>query len=477
MEAVRRVSGMVVLAGCVLAASAHAQAPDSLPALDDRAQDPDSIIAVSALGPVPPPRVVMPPRLDLAGLGDTLGLRIAIGARADLTNEEYVSYEDAFVDTTFQQRRLVSTPERRYAGVLTTTLQGTRNGGSTRYELRNDLSLGNLIQRGALGLTWRADDGLDWSWFAAPYAEYRHDRTFDRDRQEFRGGMSARLRRTLVPATTFIEAITRLETVRTRGQGAAYLLDRDAATLGLGLDHLGLLGDGWRFDYSLTGRQFPDSAARDHLEHAGGMQLRRDFAGGHLAWLEARLVRRSTLQPTTVSRDNYWSGESTVGADARLRGGWMLRSQADLEGVRYDVEDDTLYFDFHVLRGRLGLRYDRDPRWNLTVGPRAERLQSPSSPSDAYLELAGAVELEILARGTWWSLTPVVGRRSYDLTSGPAALMSSYDFIEVGAFGDQALGGGMRLRGLGSWRHELHDDETQDARSLYLSLEVVWAPG
>jgi len=477
MMAAHRVVSVAALAVTMLVAAASAQVPDSIPpAPDAAALDPDSMLAASAIGTASLPRALLPDLSGLGGYHDTLGLRIEIGARADVTNEEYVSYDDAFVDTTFQVRKLVSTPERRYAGVLTTLLQGTRNGQATRYELRNDLSLGNLIQRGALGLAWRSEIGVDWDLFAAPYVEYRHDRTFDRDRQEVRGGMSARLRRALRPATTFVEAGSRLESVRTRGEGANYLLDRDAATLALGIEHLGLLGDEWRFDYGLTGRQFPDSATRDHLEHAGGLMVRRDFSGGHLASLDGRLVRRSTVRPTDVSRDNYWAGEASAAADARLQPGWLLRSRVDAEGVRYDVEDDTLYFNFHILRGRLGLRFDRDARWNLTVGPRVERLESPLSPSDAYFELAGTVELEILARGTWWSVTPALGRRRYDEVPGTAALLSSYDFIEVGAFADQALGGGLRARGMGSWRHELHDDETQDARSLYVSLEVVWAP-
>ena len=480
MKAARRAVAVAALglAACVAAADAQPAGPPSR-----SAADPDSIAAPPDSGTAAAPRDTAiaavargaaPDLLD--AFDDTLALRFEIGARADVTNEEYVSYDDAFIDTTFQVKQLVGTPERRYAGVFTTVLHGTRNAQATRYELRNDLSLGNLVQREALGLAWRSEVGPDWSLFAAPYVEYRHDRTFDRDRQELRGGMSARARRALRLATTFAELGTRLETVRSEGEGSEFLLDRDAATALIAIDHLGLLGDEWRLDYGLTGRQFPDSASRDHLEQAGGLQIRRDFAGGHVLSLDGRLLRRSTVRPTEVSRDNYWTGEANLGADARVAFGWMVRASAEAEGVRFDVEDDTLYFNFDVLRGRVGLRFDRDPRWNLTVGPRVERLDAPLSPSDSYLELAGTIELEILARGIWWSLTPALGRRNYDSGAEVAGALSSYDFVEIAAFGDQALGGGLRLRGLGSWRQELHDDEAQDARSLYASLELVWAP-
>jgi hypothetical protein len=483
VNAARRVSGLLLV---LIAASPWAPAraapagplpaqTDSIPPGDPEAT-PDSLAAPTDT--IASPLLPMPPdtALDFEAFEDTMAVRLEFGGRADVTNEQYVSYEDAFVDTTFLVRQLVSTPERRYAGVLTTVLAGTRNGRATRYELRNDLSLGNLVQREALGLTWRSDVGPDWSLFAAPFVEYRHDRTFDRDRQELRGAAALRARRAIRLGTTFAEAGARLEAVRSDGEGSDYLLDRDAATLSVAFDHLGALGDDWRLDYGFTGRQFPDSASRDHLEQEGGVLMRRDYASGHVLALDGRLLRRRTVRPAYVSRDNYWTAEAGIEGDVRVSQGWRIRARADGEGIRYDVEDDTLYFDFHIVRGRLGLRFDADPRWNLTLGPRVDRLEAPRSPTDSYVELAGALELEILARGTWWSIVPAAGRRRYDDTGSPDAVLSSYDFVELGAFGDQALAGGLRLRGFGSWRQEFHDNDAQDARSLYVSVEVVWAP-
>ena len=91
---------------------------------------------------------------------DTVSVHVETGASADYSNE--IFYEDAYVDTTFMGRRLVDTPEPRYAGVLYTLVQGTRGGRSTVYQVANELSLGDKVQREALGIDWRSELGPDW---------------------------------------------------------------------------------------------------------------------------------------------------------------------------------------------------------------------------------------------------------------------------------------------------------------------------
>ena len=51
-------------------------------------------------------------------------------------------------------------------------------------------------------------------------------------------------------------------------------------------------------------------------------------------------------------------------------------------------------------------------------------------------------------------------------------LHSSYAFYEIDLLADQALPGSLRLRAYVDARLESHVDHTQDARSLYFSLDL-----
>jgi hypothetical protein len=78
---------------------------------------------------------------------DTLGFRLETGATTDITSEYY--YEDAFIDTTFLGRRLVDTPEARYAGALYATLNGTRG---ERDAQRQDELAHSILRAPSLGI-------------------------------------------------------------------------------------------------------------------------------------------------------------------------------------------------------------------------------------------------------------------------------------------------------------------------------------
>lgn len=418
--------------------------------------------------------------IEIGSLEDTLGFRLAVGAGTDVTNEQY--YEDAFVDTTFLGRRLVSTPEARYAGILSTTLQGTRGGRSSRYELQNELHAGDLVQRDALWLRWRTDFGLGWRARVDPSLEYRRDRTFDRDRREWRGSLGSSLRRAFEDGVTAGILGLRGDLIRTSGQGTAFLLDRNSATGSVALDHLGLLGDEWRLEYRLTGRAFPDSSARDHLEHAPEARVKWAF-GEQWLELEAHAARRQTLHSLadTSSRDRFWNVDGTIEASLRLGGEgstWALRPRLELEAYRYDFEDSTLFFDYHVLRGEMGLRREIGTTWTVMGGPRGEVLSSRLDPGEGYQEIGAMLDLEYLGTDTWWNVTPAAGWRDYDEAStqivGFPRLHSSYGFYELSAFADQRLAGNFRMRGITTLRLEAHQDAAEDARSIYLSLELRW---
>jgi hypothetical protein len=334
-----------------------------------------------------------------------------------------------------------------------------------------------VLRRGAVDGEWRQPVGAAWRLSMSPHGEYRHDRSFDRDLEEWRAGLRARSRHALGAEDQNIELGAAGEVLRTAGSDAGLVPDRNSGTGSIALQHDGLTGQAWRLGYLLTARTYPDSTSRDHLEHGWEADWRRDFAGGSLI-LETDGERRSTLHVVTTSRDNFW------GEHGALEGNWTLaktgswRSRLEFEALQYDLQDSTLYFDYHIIRGSIGPRPHPSPAWSLFVGPRYEMFFSAIDPSEQYREGAAEIELEWIGAGGWWNVIPSAGWRTYDeAESGTAgfealALHSSYSFVELQLFGDQSLGSGWRLRALGLGRAERHTDRAQDARSLYFSLDV-----
>jgi hypothetical protein len=407
---------------------------------------------------------------------DSTSVRFETGANADFTNELY--YEDAYVDTTFLGRRLVDTPEPRYAGVLYALLQGTRGQRRASWQIQNELSLGDKVQRDALSLSWRDDFAPDWRLVLNPALEWRHDKSFERDQEEWRGSFRGRLRRSFSDETHAVELGVLTDLVRSSGLGSEFLLDRNSVRGSLALDHLGLMGDEWRVGYSLATRVFPDSATRDHLEHGAEGRFRRMFGPGHVVTVEATGRRRQTHLVVTDSRDNYWEEALILEGDWRTSDRWALRTRLEGEALQYDLEEPDVYFDYQVARARLALRYESDAHWTLAVGPRGERLTAALSPDEAYREIAGVVEFEFLGRRAMWSVAPSVGWRDYDFASDggvASGLHSSYSFYALDAFVDQPLAAQFRLRALTGLRYESHTDPSQNAGSIQLSLQVRWA--
>jgi hypothetical protein len=412
-------------------------------------------------------------------LADTSRVHLELGARLDVTNESY--YEDAFIDTTFLGRKLVNTPERRYAGVLVTTWDGTRGMRASRYSLLTEVEAGDLIQRGVAALRWKSPLAESWSLHLDPSFEARHDRTFDRDLEEWRTSVSGRLRHDFTDGLTGADLGLRGDLLRSSGQGSEFLLDRNSAAASAAIDHLSLAGDEWRLGYSLTGRAFPDSTERNHLEHSG--EGRIHWAGDGVrpaTTLETMVTRRSTFESAATSRDNYWNLEGAL--DARWGGGgaWPITAGLGGELFRYDLQDSTLFFDYAIARARAAVRWEPGGRWSLALGPRGEVLDADLSPGERYQEIGAALEAERLGAGSWWSAELSSGWRDYDSTpaAGPhtPSLHSSFAFEEVELTADQPLARHVKLRILALLRWERHVVRAQDAGSVYLSSELRWLP-
>ncbi|MBI5710546.1 MAG: hypothetical protein HZC42_09625 [Candidatus Eisenbacteria bacterium] len=414
--------------------------------------------------------------LPVAAAADSMRVRLESGMSADVSNEQF--YEDAFTDTTFLGRRLVSTPETRYAAVLYAGLDGTRAARRVRYQLHNELSYGDRLQRDALDLAWVDDFAPAWRFFVAPRAEYRRDQTFGRDLEEWRSAARLRLRRSFGDGMTFAELGGAGELLRSSGQGADFILDRDAGTVSGSLERAGLTGSDWRAGYSFSVRSFPDSSERNHLEHGWEARWRQEFGPWCSLTLESDGSRRATVDLAPTSRDNFWQERGAV--EIEINGLRTVSWHARVEGeaLQYDVEDNTLFFDSRLWHARLSARLQTGAAWSLEAGPRGERLSSPREVGESYDEIGGAFELESLAAHAWWSVTPAAGWRAYEPAAAqpgvPAlpGLHSDFAFYEVTVLGDQPLPGALRFRVSGTARLEAHTDSSQDARSLYFSFDL-----
>jgi hypothetical protein len=407
-----------------------------------------------------------------AQVRDSTAIRFEVGGSGDYTNELY--YE-SFDDTTFNQQR-VTTPEARYAGVVLTSIDGTRAGGLTRFGLVNELSLGDLLSRETLSIMWRSDPTLEDRFSVDPRVEFRHDQTLGRDLREWRASGGLRYRRSFVERFQSLQLAATGEFQRSDGAGSDFVLDRNAGTLSAALEQMALDGAEWRAGYRFTTRTFPDSAERDHFEHGWDASLRVD-SRAFLWQLETSGERRVTRNLVPTSRDNFWQEWAAVSADWRGESSWSVRMRAGGEAIQYDLQDSTLFFNYQLVNAAVGPRYDASAKWSVWFGPRGEQLFSRIDPGEAYREIAGLAEVEFVAARLWWNVTPIVGWRDYNsdpaaASQGYGSLHSSFAFYELSVLGDQALPGSLRLRAMVNARLEAHEDQTQDATSLYFSLDL-----
>ena len=400
-------------------------------------------------------------------------MHFELGASTDVSNE--IFYTDD-VDTTFLRPRLVGSPESQVSGVSRILWQGSRAGGAWGYRVQNDASVGSLTQSEVLEWGVRNPRTEVRRYEVVSRLGYRHDRSFDRDLTEWRADGSGRTS-LAVGDEARGEIGGRWDFGRSRGASAAFLPNRNAGGGWLAIERSPLIGTEWRLGYGLVGWAYPDSVVRDHLEHSWEARLRRELPGLSSLELETRGERRTAIHTAPSSRDRFVNGEGS--AELRWQPIERLETRTRLEGewIHYDQPDSVLYFDYHTLRSSLTFRLENGSPFAIALGPHLQWLRSPADPAESYDEAAAALELEWLGIGSWWNLAPLAGWREYRLepTGNPfedVGLHSSYAFYELSAFAEQSLGPPWRLRVSGTARDERHRDATQNARSLYFSLDI-----
>jgi hypothetical protein len=400
-------------------------------------------------------------------------VRIELGATSDVTNERF--YEDTFDDTTFTGRRLTGSPEYRTAALAALNAAGRFAPGG-RYLLLEEATAGDHLLRSYTRLDLRGEPRDGWRLSLTPELDARRDRSFGGDRSELRFRPEGRVRVTSLDRSDAWDLLVGGDWYRTSGTSEVTALDRNAGRAWLRWTHTPLDSpwDG-ELGYGADVRAFPDSVIRDHVEQHGALTLRRLLPGGGAAALETQVDRRQTLYDTPSTRDQFWSGRADASAFVQMHATLTAEVWVSLEGYRYDHPDSAAYFDYQSWTVRPSFRWSLAHDWGLRVGPRFAWLVAPQAPAERYHEVAGVIEAERLHAGDWWSITPAAGWRQYDQSASTVSLAepdlhSSYLFLEL--FAEVGLPGAVRVRGSGAERFEEHEDPSQNATSLYVSLDL-----
>lgn len=415
------------------------------------------------------------PVLARAQAPDSNFVRFEFGGNSDVTNERF--NEATFDDTTFTGRRITGSPEYRSAGVVAVDAAGTLLRGG-RFRLRQEATAGDHLLRSYTRLELLGEPRDGWRLSLAPELDARRDRSFGGDRRELRFRPDGRLRVTSLDRSDAYDLLVGGDWLRTSGTSEVTTLDRNAGRAWLRWAHTPLDAL-WESElgYGADVRAFPDSVNRDHVEQHGSLTLRRLLPGGGSAAIEGQLDRRSTLYDTPSTRDHFWSGRVDANAFVPLHERLTAELLLSVDGYRYDQADSSAYFDYQTISAHPALRWSLAHDWGLRLGPRLEWLRAPLVSSERYREVAAVIEAERLHDGDWWSIAPAAGWRQYERSAATVSLSdpdlhSSYLFVEAEGFADMALPALLRARLSGTARLEQHEDPSQNATSLYFSVDV-----
>jgi len=407
-----------------------------------------------------------------ASMRDSSFTRIELGGATDITNEQY--FEETYSDTLFLGRRLSSTPEVRTGAVLSLDHQRAQIDSDWWLRTHLDARLGDKLQRLEAQARFRSSSERFWRGLIEPSLSLRSDESFGETRREMRSRLAARLsHRTLDEANTF-ELAGAGELARSQATSADYVLDRDAAELTTTWDHAApFAAISWRARYSALARAFPDSASRDHYEHRGEVSLDWTGLASSVSGL-AQVERRMPQFVVYSTRDDYWAGHAELSASWRPGVWGAIELGLSSEGFRYHLADSVSYFDYELHRARLAMRRELPRGFALTAGPLAEWLAAEMAPGERYHEWGLSADLERSLGRAWWSFCPSAGVREYTAIGEVARFSghSDYRFFELAVLVDQALPLRCRVRLAATARLEKHDDPSQDARSLYFSVDL-----
>lgn len=406
---------------------------------------------------------------------DTSFVRWEVGAASDVTNEQF--HEATYDDTLLTGRKLSSSPEVRTAAVAAIEAAG-HVAASARLWFREEGTYGDKLKRSytRFDLSGTPRPGLRLS--LTPLLDLRHDQSFGDDRREQEFLPEGRARLSSSSRSDLLDLLVGGDWFRSQGTSELVTLDRNAGRAWLRWSHAPLTS---RWDselgYGADLRTFPDSTNRDHVEQHGALTLRGTLPAVGTAILDAQVDRRTPIYDTPSTRDHFWSGHGNGTVFVPLHEQLTAELWLTVDGYRYDHPDSSVYFDYTLVSLLPSLHWTLARDWSLRLGPGFENLMAPDVPNERYHQFELALEAERLHLGDWLSLSPSAGWREYEHSSSTLSLAepdlhSSYLFLEGEAFGDFGLPGRLRLRFSGSARYESHEDPSQDANSLYASIDI-----
>ena len=407
---------------------------------------------------------------------DSVRLRWEVGAASDVTNELFM--QDAYVDTTFLGKRLTGNPEVRSGMVAAANWKRSLGDGDWTVRVSPDVVVGDKLRKGTVASELRRTVLDGWNWSIVPELEMLSDESFSLERRQVRGSTIARARRNLGwSGDQSVELRAGAEMLDVLSASDAFLLSHRNAQLGVAYERNSLTAFDLHIDQRTQLRTFPDSSGRNHVEPQLYVSLGRDFAGNQNLSLQLGGIWRATLTPQQSTRDRYrnWTGQ----LDWTLYAGpsYNLSLGADEEWMQFAEPDSLLDFDYSVHRGEARVRRQWGGAFSAAVGGRGEWLRAPWNPLERYREAAALIELESLTSRAWYVLSPTVLWRDYEVESQGQGFdlqpaHSDFTGLEIFLMLEQAIPGGVRLRGTGVGRVEWHRDSADDARSLYFSLDV-----
>lgn len=407
---------------------------------------------------------------------DTPRVHWEIGVLSDVTNELFM--QDSYSDTTFVSRRLVGSPEYRTGAVASLDWSRGTRGEGLLLTMRPDVVIGDKLTRVAVTSSLRRSAVDRWSWSVEPSAQLTRDRGFDLDRREVGGGLLAKARREVGWARDqALECRAGGDLLEVFAPSQSYALSHRNAHIGVAYDRSGFDPLELRVEARSYARTFPDSVSRDHLEQQVQLSLSRDFGGLHVISLRAGGSWRSTVHEVPSSRDRFALYEAQ--SDWTLHFGLRhsLQLQADVERTMFVRPDSVLDFDYDLLRASSRWSWRFGGASHVSAGARLEWLSAAWNPVERYREAAVTAEYERFTIGSWMVISPALLWRRYEVTSTGSGFdlqlaHSHFDGVELFAMLEQSVPGGLRVRSTGVGRIEWHRNSSDNARSLYFSLDV-----
>ncbi|MEO6463277.1 MAG: hypothetical protein ABIP29_09395 [Candidatus Eisenbacteria bacterium] len=418
---------------------------------------------------------------------DSTRLFVTVGAGADLSNQLF--YEQSFDSTAFSERITVSDPETRVGILGHVRLVGLR--GRTSFQVENEARAGDALLRSLVRAGVAHATGEHARLTLDVEADGRHDTSFGVRRRDLRLGALAAGRLSTADRLASARLFVRGERVRgSEGadDGLRLFPDFDFVQAGLDADRLWGSRGTASLGYALGARSFPDTSARNYLEHTLGLSglWRIDDRWSFDVFGDGG--RRAARRDSAVG-DRLWQGDLEGRLTRRAGERWELGLRSRVRGLRYDAPTTT-YFDsrfwrhaaFARLRTDSGLEVEIRPEIEFARTPDFGRLPASASAGDRravageeYDELVLRGEVERFGAGGWWTVSPAVGRRNYLKAAAAAEDLSSrsdFWFAEVTAFADRRLRRGLELRASVDLRMERHEIAADDAKSLSVAAEL-----